>query len=1144
LGNITVAQTFNIDNKDSVIFDLSKAILTSTYIDVPVYIASDDEIVALDLDVKFNLSLVTFDTIINHTNYFNPVYYYNPLDFTLRVTTNSFSKYEKKVRLLSIRFKFITPVDPCSFGMLKSDLLKIRSLLNGYPTCTTDATDAVSHKPLATFTTDKLCAGQKTTFKDASTAGGNPMVNWEWNFGNGKTSILKNDTTTFPTVGTYSVNLFVTTNTGCKDTVTNPIFINPLPIPNFTAVTDCKISSAVFTEKSTIPAGFITNWLWKFGDKDTSNVLNPTHIYAAGGTYTVSLTNVSDMGCAATYSNAILIQSPTANFNTKNGCLGATVLFNDSSTATSGNINSWKWYFGDGATSNINNATHIYTTPGTYTVSLKITTNQNCADSISKTVIIGDRPKVKFGGSILSGCTPLNVVFSDSSSAPIGSSYKWYFGDGTNASTKNTSHSYTSNGTYTVKLVVTSASGCADSTIKTNYINTGDRPVPKFSVTNGCFGATTNFTDSSTISSGSITNWKWRFGDGATSSIQNPSHIYTSMGTYIVTLIVTNNTNCSDSISKTITIGIKPIVKFGGINLSGCNPSNVVFTDSSITSIGSTYFWNFGDGNSAFGKNQTHIYSTSGNYTVKLIVATSSGCIDSLTKNSFVNIKSSPVANFQSFSGCLGSTTVFTDGSTISSGTITNWKWNFGDGNTSTLQNPTHVYSTVGNFMVSLKVTSSLNCSDSIGKTIITGTKPTVKFGVNNNSGCAPLRVNFIDSSITNSGSAYLWTFGDGSTSTSKNPVHVYLKSGTYTVKVVVTGSLGCFDSLVKTNYITVTNYTTAKFTTSNGCVGGTIKFNDSSTTTSGTVNSWQWYFGDGNTSPVKSPSYVYAKSGIYTVGLKIKTNEGCLDSISSTIIIEDKPIVKFDANVLSGCIPLEVKFLDASTTSLGSTYSWNFGNSTTAITKNGINTYLTSGTYSVKHIVTTAVGCKDSLIYTDYITVSDNPITLFSASSKKVKLPDATINFSNLSKFYKTSLWNFGDSTLSTQEHPQYTYEKAGEYNVCLTTINNAGCQSVYCDTINVVNRNTVALPNAFTPNNDGNNDLLLVRGGPMKKMELRVYNQWGNLVFLSASQTEGWDGNYKGEPQPSGAYEYMLQGQTVDNETIKINGVITLVR
>ena len=303
---------------------------------------------------------------------------------------------------------------------------------------------------------------------------------------------------------------------------------------------------------------------------------------------------------------------------------------------------------------------------------------------------------------------------------------------------------------------------------------------------------TVYFTDAST---GEVTSWLWTFGDGSTSSEQNPVHVYSGSGTYTVALQVTGPGG-SDQLVMTSYITVAPgtpTAAFSAAPLSGEMPLTVSFTDASVGEVAS-WLWTFGDGSTSVEQNPIDMYTEAGIYTVTLVV-TGPGGSDQLVMPDYITVlpdsPTGPTAAFSAtpLSGVAPLTVSFTDAST---GSITIWLWTFGDGNTSTEQNPVHVYSGSGTFTVALQVTGPLGSDQLVMTnyiTVIPGA-PTAAFSAAPLSGGAPLTVSFTDAS-TGEITSWLWNFGDGSISTQQNPIHVYSLPGTYHVTLSVTGPGG-----------------------------------------------------------------------------------------------------------------------------------------------------------------------------------------------------------------------------------------------------------------------------------------------------------------------------------------------------------------
>jgi len=405
-----------------------------------------------------------------------------------------------------------------------------------------------------------------------------------------------------------------------------------------------------------------------------------------------------------------------------------TVNFTDISSSDDG-IVSWLWNFGDGDTSNVQNPSHVYTTEGTYTVSLTISEADSDSDTKTRTnyITVGDTVLLAdFSATPLSGEDPLTISFTDTSSSSDGIvSWLWDFGDGDTSNVQNPSHEYIALGTYTVSLTVTEADSDSDTKTRTNYITVGDTgPSADFLATplSGDDFITVSFTDTSSSYDG-IVSWLWDFGDGDTSNVQNPSHEYSTEGTYTVSLTVTEADSDSDTKTRTnyITVGdTMPSADFSATPLSGDDPLTVIFTDASSSSDGIvSWLWDFGDGDTSTEQNPSHEYSTEGIYTVSLTVTEADSDSDTKIKTDYIKVADTkPSANFTAMprTGDDSLAVIFTDTS-ISSDGINNWLWDFGDGDTSTEQNPSHVYSREGAYTISLTVTEADSDTDTDTKT-------------------------------------------------------------------------------------------------------------------------------------------------------------------------------------------------------------------------------------------------------------------------------------------------------------------------------------------------------------------------------------------------------------------------------------------
>jgi PGF-pre-PGF domain-containing protein len=587
----------------------------------------------------------------------------------------------------------------------------------------------------------------------------------------------------------------------------------------------------------------------------------------------------SDLGSAADGENESIIADFLAS--QVSGEAPLTVQFEDRS---SGSPTAWKWDFNSDGTidSTEQNPGYTFTSPGTYTVTLWASNDITSNNSVKNDYItVTEKPVVpvvgaSFSANATSGKAPLTVRFEDRSSGGP-TAWKWDFGDGTSSTAQNPVHTYTAAGTYSVTL--TAINGTVDNTVKkTDYITAGSGPTASFTASplEGEAPLTVQFTDTST---GSVTTWLWEFGDGSKSEVKNPLHTYSGAGTYTVKLTVTNSfgshTFEAPSFIRTYSVAA-PVANFTSDITSGAVPLTVRFTDLSLNGP-TSWEWDFNsDGTiDSTSQNPTYMYTSAGTYSVTLR-AVNGTAMGNMTKSNYITSGGAPVASFNTSpqEGNAPLTVQFTDTST---GNVTSWLWNFGDGNNSTSQSPTYIYSSSGTYTVKLTVTNAFGSSTLEAPSpvkVLSVAAPTPDFTSNLTSGKAPLIVRFEDLS-SGGPTAWEWDFNSDGTidSTEQNPVYEFTDTGLYTVTLRA-GNGTAWDNLTKSNYIMVGDGLHASFTVSTrkGNAPLTVQFNDTST---GNVTTWLWDFGDGNTSSSQNPSYEYSELGSYSVTLNVSNAYG-----------------------------------------------------------------------------------------------------------------------------------------------------------------------------------------------------------------------------------------------------------------------------
>ncbi len=885
------------------------------------------------------------------------------------------------------------------------------------------------------------CTPLVVNFTDLST--GNP-TSWRWDLGNGTISFLQNPSVTYFIPGQYNIKLVVQ-NAGGKDSIIKSQFITIFaqPVVDFSASprSGCFPLPVQFTDLSTTGNGTITSWQWDFGDGNFGNTQNPVHTYTAAGNYNVSLVVTNSNGCSRSLTKTqyiLIANGTTADFSnsTSNSCTPpVSINFQNLSSGTG--VLTYLWNFGDGGTSTLLNPSHNYTSAGSYTVQLIVTNSTGCKD----TIIIPNAVTIGTVNTMFtapdSTCVGTAVTINNTS-APTPASVLWDFGDGTTSTAISPVKTYTAAGSYQIKLV-NNFGACIDSL--TRNIVVSPLPSVNFTTTDtlACRAPfTVNFTNTS---SGAII-YLWQFGDGGTSTLQNPVHTYTTAGNYSVTLTCTNIFGCTNNLVKTNYVKIQlPVATINNLPQQGCAPLVWTFSSTVTSSEPITgYQWDFGDGGTSTLPTPTHSFGP-GTYTIQLIVTTASGCTDTTRFVNGIRAGVKPNANFSAtpFDVCAETPVQFAD---LSTGNVDQWLWNFGDGSTSTAQNPSHVYNDTGYFSIQLIVWNN-GCPDTLNLIDYIHIKPPIaSFTVAAN--CSePLKRVFTDYSI--GADEWNWNFGDGTTSTIPSPTHVYLAAGTYTVTLLVRNfTTGCTYTKTSTERVIDEQ---ADFTATDTiiCRRTTITF-----TTTGinpaNLQYYQWSFGDGTTATGLSSSHTYTVSGLYDISLITIDWNGCRDTLVKPQYIRvNGPTAGFSVPVTASCLLSTIIFTDTSASDGIHPivqWIWNYGDGIIDTLTAGPfqHTYNSPGIYSVTLTVIDNNGCRDSILMASLLTIS-KPVAAFTAVDT-LTCPGRNIQFLNSSTgpgliYY----WEFGDGNISINANPIHAYAADGTYSVKLVIIDQYGC-------------------------------------------------------------------------------------------------------
>jgi gliding motility-associated-like protein len=766
-------------------------------------------------------------------------------------------------------------------------------------------------------------------------------------------------------------------------------------------------------------------------------------------------------------------------------------------------------------------------------------------------------------------------------------SYSWNFGDPASGSNNTStlampSHVYTDTGSFQVQLIAFSSidPACNDTDYGVVYVYPEFNTL--FSTNNIHCSPTFHFNDLSYGVDGAADYWYWDFGDGQSSGLQDPSHLYMFPGIYNVTLIASTDSGCTDTISKTINVLPLPNSQFS-IGRDSC--SNTISITNASTQA-SYYSWNFGDGGTILNPDNSYAYSATGTYTIQLIARSDSGCVDTSKVN--VLIPPVPIPDFTfSYSAC-DSVVHFTNLSVNS----TLYYWDFGDMSYAYNPSPNHLYHGNGPYTVTLQANSMGNvCQNSIEKVIELDITPTAYFDVTvdtctrvvhidnssspaiyswnyggagtfsndtytynatgnyniqliaqNNSGCADTMqiaillpelpildfsydysacdsiVHFTNLSIN--GTDYYWDFGDNNSSATFNASHLFPGNGPYIISLHVTGpGMTCANNMQE--QIQLERNPIAMFNTALDTCFYKLQTNNQSQFAS----QYSWWISDGNFSTDANPSHDFMQAGNYSIRLIASTTSGCTDTSAISLNLPPKAIADYSI-IHTDCDSL-VSLSNNSQNA--SSYHWTFGDSDTSTLENPDHTYINPGNVQIQLVATSPHQCRDTVTKEiDLVFRIPAEFSLFTDTCSSITY------FRNSSPRANTYDWDFGDGTESSATNPFHIYHSTNGYAVTFITNMGTVCEERTTGVVKFEEREgeIISIPNTFTPNNDGKNDRFHIFSyRPCEVYSLNIFNRWGERVYESDDALNvDWDGRYKGNFIEEGVYVYYLEGRTVN--------------
>lgn len=987
------------------------------------------------------------------------------------------------------------------------------------------------------------------------------IASYLWDFGDGTTSTQKDPPPhLYNATGKYDLSLTVTTESGCVITQLIPegILVGTPPTVSFTAtpMDQCASETFRFNGQAVTTPGADVTWHWDFGD-GTSNLQNPSHIFRIYGNIDVTLT-VSNNGCINSFTQTIHVKPPVAEFIPTINCTNRSVTFrNTSKVDNSLTPLTYLWKMGDPANTEFTTfepgAPFSYPAPGTYDVTL-IVVNGECADTTTREILIIPPQTADFTIDKNPVCKGESFKLEAIGSDPnVIRNYTWIV-DGTvlPASTRSVTHSLANTGTYDVRLRILDLNNCTSTKNVADYITvTGPEARFESATTGGCQNKTVTFNDLSTPNTASIVSWEWNFGDGTKETFTAPpfTHTYTRSGRFNVSLKITDAAGCTDNFNlPTDLLVTNPIVGFRADTFY-CPGAPLPFVDTS-SGAGLSYFWQFGDGGTSTSQHPDHSYPMGDStYTVKLKIRDISGCEDSVTKVDYIKIRS-PKAAF----AIHDTTTIcppLRTGFTFQGADYQSFYWEFGDGGGTTLQNPNYFYSDYGRFIPKLYLVGPGGCMDSAQASVSIydpQASASISYGPVTTA-CNSLNVDF---EITVPPAfKFHFFFGDGSIDSSQQTTlsHFYSRPSFNTPRLVIYDTIsGCEVAINGGTRINVLGAIPLfgkdkkEF-----CDQGVVSFRNFTTKNEPIINT-VWTFGDGGTSNAENPTHNYTQPGFYPIKLEVTTQNNCTSSFMDTVLVYRTPAPTIESR---DTICLNTAELFQGLLAVPDTltnWQWSFANGQSSNAQSGNATYTAPGNYTVSLTTTNKINC--SATTTKSINVP--PLPTVTPVQNPLTIPVGT--GTNLAMTYTGNIvtYNWLPTTrLNCTDCPTPFANPQNTTTYKVNVEDRYGCiNSGEITVIVVCGKENVTIPNTFSPNGDGRNEVFYPKGtGLFRIKSMRVFNRWGEIVFEKSEFTAndpsaGWNGTYKGKIASPDTYIYTMEILCENNAIIPVKGNVTLLR
>jgi gliding motility-associated-like protein len=910
------------------------------------------------------------------------------------------------------------------------------------------------------------------------------VIDFIWKYDNiVNTDSIASLTYVFPTEGFYTAELIAITENNCRDTFSENLIINPVPIPQISVNTaeQCFNNQVYdFYSTSTLTQGtYESFWtLDELGAFNQDSVLNRQ--FLSIGIKTINYKAVSDSGCADSLTIFTeVFPNPLSDFSldTHQLCFRYNV-FNASSfaTVTQGSIAEENWFvdafdaLGSGAT-----IQHSFADSGIHWFRLEVVSDKDCKDTFSRSVQVYQNPVSAFSAVLIDSCFYDHELEVNSQAYGFGQNLTSDFYISDNSQYLNSiqfNKVFADFDTFSIEQIVTDEFSCADTSVQQVIV----RPQPlaqiKSEAIQECLRINRFVFTDSTLSNGVNYSREWEIADGSFFSHDSIlPYSYGSAGNKSVYLRVNGPFGCTSTDSLFLTVLPKNYLDYTFSDSVFCfneQELSFAYTGSESFTYLDRLWWHFGDGSVDSTASGSKLFADTGFYSGMLISLNPQGCYDTLDFR--IEIKPNPFSTFvlnDSVWCFRNQELIFTSTATTPKGNIATWEWDFGDGSASTNQIENNKqYTASGSYQVRHVVVNDIACSDTSYQTISLFDNPVAQFSSTSFDECFKGNTFTMNSTSTfpQTASQQYWLVPNDAISDSGAVFNFSIsKPGQFEFSLVAVDNLGCADTTF--GLVTVHHQTKIDFEVDTVCFLEYTNLRSLSLLDSGTIDEYKWHLGDGQSAFGSAVKHEYANSGLY----------------------------------------------------------------------------------SATHVTTTNFGCKDTLTKTDIVLVRELPEAEFDYAKVYDSLKTTGYQFTNQSNGEEplSFNWQFDFHGVSNEINPYFEFNDTGSTKVTLITTDYYGCENSIEKYLIIFPNNQIFIPTAFSPNGDGLNEIFKPEGmAYVNEYKMEIFNRWGELIFVSKDLNVGWDGTYRGQPVHEGVYLYKITILDMFNQRLNKDGMLTILK